>query len=292
MDIRKILLAASIAFLSACAAGAADYRIMTCNIRITGLEADAAYSERVWENRRDLCVETIRKENPDIFCLQEVIYDSYRYFVQKFGRKYGHFGFEGPEMDPYAEGYHLIGKNVIFWNSRRFEFVSSGNYWLSETPVIAGSMSWGTARARHVNWVRLRDRRTGEEIRVIDTHLDHKSDRARRRQIEMIMEECSQYSIPQILCGDFNAGIGSEPVECIRAAEGWREMWESVHGETEAGFTAHGFKGVDYQPKKNRRIDFIWYKGDIKVKSCEILKNHEGSKYPSDHFFIAAEFSM
>ena len=36
------------------------HRVMTCNIRITGLEADAPYPERVWENRRDLCVETIR----------------------------------------------------------------------------------------------------------------------------------------------------------------------------------------------------------------------------------------
>ena len=53
-----------------------EYKIMTCNIRITGLEADAPYAERVWENRRDLCVNTILKRKPDFFCLQEVIYDS------------------------------------------------------------------------------------------------------------------------------------------------------------------------------------------------------------------------
>ena len=31
-----------------------QYRVMTCNIRITGLEADDPYPERVWESGRSL----------------------------------------------------------------------------------------------------------------------------------------------------------------------------------------------------------------------------------------------
>ena len=155
------------------------HRVMTCNIRITGLEADAPYPERVWENRRDLCVETILSRRPDIICLQEVIYDSYAYLKEKL-RGYVPYGFAGPEMDPYTEGYHFIGKNVIFFRRDRYEFVSAGCYWLSETPLIGGSCSWNTTRARHCNWVRLRDKRSGRELRVLDVHLDHKSDEARR----------------------------------------------------------------------------------------------------------------
>ena len=86
-----------------------QYRVMTCNIRITGLEADDPYPERVWENRKDLCIKTIRDEKPDFFCLQEVIYDSYEYFVEKFGKDYYYYGFVGPEMDPWTDGYHFIG---------------------------------------------------------------------------------------------------------------------------------------------------------------------------------------
>ena len=123
------------------------HRVMTCNIRITGLEADAPYPERVWENRRDLCVETILSRRPDIICLQEAIYDSYAYLKEKL-RGYMPYGFAGPEMDPYTEGYHFIGKNVIFFRRDRYEFVSAGCYWLSETPLIGGSCSWNTTRAR------------------------------------------------------------------------------------------------------------------------------------------------
>ena len=167
------------------------HRVMTCNIRITGLEADAPYPERVWENRRDLCVETILSRRPDIICLQEVIYDSYAYLKEKL-RGYVPYGFAGPEMDPYTEGYHFIGKNVIFFRRDRYEFVSAGCYWLSETPLIGGSCSWNTTRARHCNWVRLRDKRSGRELRVLDVHLDHKSDEARREQIRMVMDECDR----------------------------------------------------------------------------------------------------
>ena len=101
------------------------HRVMTCNIRITGLEADAPYPERVWENRRDLCVETILSRRPDIICLQEAIYDSYAYLKEKL-HGYMPYGFAGPEMDPYTEGYHFIGKNVIFFRRDRYEFVSAG----------------------------------------------------------------------------------------------------------------------------------------------------------------------
>ena len=269
-----------------------EYRIMTCNIRITGLQADAPYPERVWENRRDLCVRTIKKQNPDFFCLQEVIYDSYSWFVDKFGKDYCYFGFVGPEMDPWTEGYHNIGKNVIFFKKDRFELVSSGSYWLSETPTIAGSMSWGTNRARHCNWVRIRDRKTGQEMRLVNTHLDHKSDPARREQIKMIIEECDQYAadMPQILCGDFNAGIDSAPIQFIRSQKEWKEMYEDVHGTGEAGFTYHAFLGEGRG--LGARIDFIFHHGPVEADGAEIIKDHIGNTYPSDHYFISADFRI
>lgn len=283
------------------------YRIMTCNIRITGLKDDAPYPERVWENRRDFCVETIRDRKPDVFCLQEVIYDSYEFFKEKF-KDYYAFGFEGPEMDPYTEGYHYIGKNVIFFRKSRFSLVGSGVYWLSDEPLKGGSMSWGTTRARHCNWVRIKDNKTGKQMRVLAVHLDHKSDNARREQIKMILDEASQYSVdmPQIMCGDFNTGIESLPVQYIREEGSWKEMWEAVNGEVECGFTYHAFEGEKYVPKKkNRRIDFLFYRGNsIEVEDCLVLKDSKEFKgsidgkpytaamYPSDHFFVLADFTL
>ena len=236
-------LAACVTAVSAIAArpasGQRTTRVMTCNVRITGLPEDDTAGRR-WEDRRDACLKAIRMYRPDVICMQEVIYDSYNYFKEKFS-DYVAYGFAGPEMDPYTEGYHFIGKNVIFFSKKRYEFVSSGCYWLSETPLAAGSCSWNTMRARHCNWVRLRDRKSGAEFRVLDIHLDHKSDDARREQMKMIVGECAQYAdgFPQIICGDFNSGIENAPVACLRDA-GWQEAYEAVHSTTRSQVSSSG----------------------------------------------------
>lgn len=182
------------------------HRVLTCNIRITGLSEDENTPGQ-WENRKEVCRDVILSQKPDIICMQEVIYESYAYMKKEL-KGYTSFGFTGPEMDPYTEGYHYIGKNVIFFRTSRYEMTGSGCYWLSEDPLIGGSLSWNTTRARHCNWLRLRDKKTGEEFRIMDIHLDHKTELARQEQTKLTIRETSQYAedFPQILCGDFNSG--------------------------------------------------------------------------------------
>lgn len=268
------------------------HTILTANVRITGLEADEKPGLR-WSERRDACIEAVKREKPDIVCTQEMIYDSYAYFKEKL-KEYAAFGFEGPEMDPYTEGYHLIGKNVIFYNKKRYELLGGGCYWLSDEPLKGGSMSWGTNRARHCNYVRLRDRKTNKQIRVLNVHLDHISDEARGKQMEMIVEECAQYAqdFPQVMCGDFNSGIKDLPSLVLRKA-GWKEMWETMNGQREYGFTAHAFKGDKYKPKKAaRRIDFIYYHGDVKPTYTRVIDEKVYGVYPSDHYFLVAKYIL
>lgn len=266
------------------------HRVMSANIRITGLEQDAG-TVNEWDNRKEYMIEVIRSYSPDIIMMQEVIYDSYAYCKQQLSDYYA-FGFEGPEMDPYTEGYHFIGKNVIFLRRDRYEIVSAGCYWLSEDPVIAGSISWETNRARHANWMRVVDRKTGKQLRLIDTHLDHKSTDAKVNQAKLIVREAAQYqeSFPQIICGDFNSGKSTEQVVHF-TENGWTDWYDALHDGVEYGRTGHGFKGKNHE-KPGRRIDYILTKGPAKALSCEVLTDHNGDMYPSDHFFILAEIVL
>lgn len=271
------------------------HRVMTCNIRIAGLPDDDSIPGRKWEDRRDVMLKVILSRKPDIVCTQEVIYKSYAYMKAKM-KGYQSYGFAGPEMDPYTDGYHFIGKNVIFWKSDRYEFVSSGCYWLSDHPEIGGSVAWGTARARHCNWVRLRDKSSGVEFRVMDIHLDHISEAARQAQMKMAVAEAAQYAsdFPQILCGDFNSGITSVAVKCLHEA-GWNDSYEAIHGAEEVGYTAHNFKGPDRYKgtdKIGRRIDFIFSHGPVKSLDSEILKDCVNGIYPSDHYFMYSDLEF
>ena len=266
------------------------HRVMSANIRITGLEPDAG-TVNEWDNRKEYLIEVFRAYNPDIIMMQEVIYDSYAYCKEQLN-DYFAFGFEGPEMDPFTEGYHFIGKNVIFFSKERYELVSAGCYWLSEDPVIGGSISWETNRARHANWVRVLDRKTGKQMRLIDIHLDHKSADAKVNQAKLIVREAAQYQeyFPQILCGDFNSGKTTEQIVHF-TENGWTDWYDALHNGEEYGRTGHGFKGKSHE-KPGRRIDYIFTKGNAKALSCEVLTDQRGEMYPSDHFFMLAEIAI
>ena len=212
---KLFLIISALAMVASCQSVKSEsttHRVMSANIRITGLEPDAG-TVNEWDNRKEYMIEVLRAYNPDIIMMQEVIYDSYAYCKEQLN-DYFAFGFEGPEMDPFTEGYHFIGKNVIFFSKERYELVSAGCYWLSEDPVIGGSISWDTNRARHANWVRVLDRKSGKQLRLIDIHLDHKSNDAKVNQAKLIVREAAQYQedFPQILCGDFNSGKTTEQV--------------------------------------------------------------------------------
>ena len=133
------------------------------------------------------------------------------------------FGYPGPETDALPDReYHGIAKNLVMFSKRRYEMTGAGVYWLSDTPLVGGSSSWGTARPRHVNWVRLRDRRSGREFRVLSLHLDHISHEARLAQVRAVEEETSQYpaGVPQVLAGDFNSRLRTPLPGCLSVPAG------------------------------------------------------------------------
>lgn len=264
------------------------HKVLSCNIRVA-LPEDEAKGVG-WPQRKPICIEVIKKQKPHIICLQEVLKVQAEDLKKAFP-KFQLLGFDGPEMDAHSEGYHGIAKNPIMYDTSRYELMNAGGYWLSETPLVAGSKSWDTARARHANWVRLKDKTSGKEFRVVNLHLDHVSGKAKIEGAKLVVDESAQYQphFPQILTGDFNTRFDSEVFKAVRAG-GWKESYETVHGEGEAGHTGHEFRGVNYEKASSKgRIDYIWYRGGVKPTAAAIIKDAVGGKYPSDHFFLGAE---
>ncbi|MBE7171613.1 MAG: endonuclease/exonuclease/phosphatase family protein [Williamsia sp.] len=265
------------------------HRILCCNIRVPLDEDEKAGVG--WSVRKDICLKVIKSKNPDIVSLQEVL-KVQADDLRKAFPSYQLFGFDGPEMDPHPTGYFGIAKNPILFSRDRYELLTGGTYWLSETPLVAGSKSWDTARARHANWVRIREKKTGKEFRVVNLHLDHISNEAKLQQAKMVVEESAQYQpeYTQVFTGDFNSRFDSPVFNSVRTG-GWKESYETIHGGGEAGFTGHEFQGTSYEkgPSKGR-IDYIWYRGAIKPVQASIIKDAVNGKYPSDHFFMQADF--
>jgi len=268
-----------------------SHRVMSCNIRVA-LDEDEAKGVG-WSSRKEVCLKVVENQKPDIIALQEVLKSQAEDFRQHFGN-YQLFGFDGPEMDAHLTGYHGIAKNPILFSLDRYELQTGGTYWLSETPLVAGSKSWDTARARHANWVRLRDKQTDKVFRVVNLHLDHVAETAKIQQLKMVVEESAQYQpdFPQILTGDFNSRYDSRVFDSVRGGE-WKETYETVHGEGEVGYTGHAFEGKNYaKGAKGGRIDFIWYRGHAQPTAASIVKDDIDGVYPSDHYFMSADIRL
>ncbi len=271
----------------------ATHKILGCNIRVALPEDDAI--GRGWSARKNACIKLIKAQKADLIGLQEVLKvqaDDLKNEMQD----YGCFGFEGPEMDLNPETYNGIAKNLVMYAKKRYDMIGAGCYWLSETPEIGGSKSWNTARARHVNWLRLKDKKTGKQFRIMAVHLDHKDQEARNKQGQLIVKESNQYAadFPQLLIGDFNVDA-TNPVYSIITAGNWKDTYRTIYGDVEPGATFHNFLGKEYSKsteKKTGKIDFIFTKGNIITKNAKIIDDMVDGIYPSDHYFVSAEIAF
>lgn len=258
----------------------ATFRIMTCNIRCYG----AWDEENNWEFRGGICAEVIRSRRPDVFCVQEMWKEQSNDMVAAFP-EYGHVG----TIDEPA-GRNPV--NTIFCLSERFEIISAGAYWLSETPHVCGSRSWDSACPRLVTWVTLTDLRSQREFRVCNTHLDHMSQLAREGQAAVINRDAAAWpaDYPQFLTGDLNARVTNPAIISLKEA-GWQDTWEAVHGDADPGITCHGFRGPETD-KDYGKIDWIFWRGNARAVGAEIVRDSIDDRYPSDHYFVSADVEL
>ncbi len=263
------------------------HKILSCNIR-TPLERDYK-SGNGWETRKALCAEVIASQKADLIGFQEAYTIQLDYLKEQLP-EFGSFGQAIPGYHP-IPGPEYNPINTIFYSKKRYELVSAGGIWLSETPHIAGSVSWDSARPRFANWVYLKDRASGRDFRFWNMHLDHKGKVARKEQVRVFNEAANAYAklMPQIVTADFNADATTPPVKFMKE-HGWVDTYAAIHGPKDPGFTYHHFMGPKYAHHTTKgKIDWIFCKGGVRPVSAEIIRDQRKGHYPSDHYFLSAE---
>jgi endonuclease/exonuclease/phosphatase family metal-dependent hydrolase len=254
-------------------------KILCCNIRVD-VPADGEAGNG-WDDRKGFCLEVIRAQNAAVICAQECRNAHYLHLKRGLP-EYESFGLANPDTD-------FNPTNAVFFATDRFEMVSAGGFWLSETPHIPGSKSWDSARPRFVNYVDLRDD-SGREFRVWNGHLDHIGQVARENQARLIVEasEALPPDLPQLFTADCNAEASNRAVQNVIAG-GWTDTYAAIHGPEDPGITYHAFLGPGYAGKTTGKIDFIFSRGPVETLACEIIRDSRDGRYPSDHYFLSAE---
>jgi|SRR5688572_3706044 len=254
--------------------------VMTFNIRYAHTQPP-----NLWPDRLPVITEMVDRRRPDIIGTQEGLYHQ----LVDLENSLPGYAWIGTGRDGDSKGEFM----AVFYRKDRLQPLAYENYWLSDTPAIAGSRTWGNNYPRMVTSVRFRDRRNGGEFLFVNTHFDHEVQLSRDRSAAMILDRLSATpaGMPLILVGDFNAGAGDNPVYSLLTGAGrFTDSWVAA-GNADTLGTFHGFNGVP-AAKGARRIDWILSRGPVAVLSTEIITDSRNGQLPSDHFPVVARLRL
>jgi endonuclease/exonuclease/phosphatase family metal-dependent hydrolase len=247
-------------------------KVMSFNVRLV-IASDGA---NAWSQRRDLAVRLVADAAPDIIGTQELFQEQGDYLVAKLP----HFAWIG-EGRRGGQGDEHMG---LFYRRDRLRLVTSGNFWFSDTPEVPGSLGWGNLYPRMVTWAQFRTK-AGKRFYVFNTHFPYRAEdeAVRRRCAEMLAAKIAAIAgrAPAIVTGDFNTGPESEAHAIL--TRGFTDAWTAAKRRTGPPETFHNFTG-----KAEGRIDWILSRG-FAVRRAATLTDHDGARYPSDHFPVLAE---
>jgi len=281
MLVRKShLFAAVLALLAACSAAAAEpVRVMTFNIRY----GTAPDGDNAWPHRRALVVKVIEDYAPDILGLQEAL----RSQLDELAEALPEYAKVGVGRDADGGGEY----SAILYRESRFDLSDAGTFWLSATPNLPGSRTWGNNLPRICTWARLVDRTSGRRLLAFNTHWDHQSQPARLQGGGLVGERVQQLCAvaePAIVMGDFNAAPDNPAIGALCEGTALRDTFRVLHpDETNVG-TFNGF-GQSLQPRK---IDAVLATDHWQVHEATIVRPRQGERYPSDHFPVTATVEL
>ncbi len=269
-----------IVFLIPISVFAQELKIMSFNIRYA-TENDGI---NAWSNRIEMVNGLFKFHEPQIFGLQEALISQ----IEDISNELPDFGWIGVGRDDGKKGGEF---SPIFFNKKNFILVKNGTFWLSETPEKP-SMGWDASYKRIVTWGKFKSKVSGKHFLVFNTHFDHRGDKARKNSAILIKEKIKEISnnsgLPVILTGDLNLEPDSEPIQLIKTF--MKDSGEIT--ETEPYGPVGTFSGFNWDATLDRRIDYIFIQGGIKVLKYAVISDSKEQRWPSDHLPVFVKVQL
>lgn len=224
-----------------------------------------------WPIRSSALAEFVNREQIDILATQEVVDEMLNSLTFKLS------AFEKESLARSSDSE--VGEHAtIFFRRDRFERLSGGTAWLSESPQTPESKSWDASMPRIYTWLELKDRNSERKLWVLNVHYDHAGRKARIQSSKLLIDFIASLKLDRkdsvLLLGDFNANESS-PEILILKANGFLDSREV------SAISSEGIGGTFYD---GRYIDHIFMKAALKVCSYRILDPRSATgKALSDH---------
>lgn len=253
--------------------------LISSNIRFD----NPADGDNAWPHRRSLLAQTLLAHSPDVIATQEGRFNQLKDFetlLTDYKIVDHHRSWIKERMYP----TFFIRKNL-------FEVIKSEDLWLSETPDVAGSMSFGSSFPRLMTWMKIQPKNSDVNLLFVNTHLDHVKPETRHEQIKVFSDQIfrlKENGSKLIIMGDFNDSPDSH-VRHILAGKfsGIQDSWKLFNSIEETSH--HAFNG---ECQNGSRIDWILVDENLRVDNCFLDKSKVEGKYPSDHFPVVCKLSL
>ena len=249
-------------------------RVVTLNTRMVTLPEEDP------DERAAAIAAYLERTSPDIVLLQEAaVVDGYRVvtpcpLAEALVRRLPEYGWVRP-----IGAARLSGSNPILYRASRFMPTRQGVVWMSDTPNIPDSCSWGNALPRYAVWAVFYDHAESSRVFVMNVHLDHLSRRTNARAVDVIADTIRTEAgdLPVILGGDFN----EPPLSPVR---------RSLEGELSC--VLQGSRAPTHLAFPRLQIDTILHTDDVVLRRTWVDDEPVRGAIESDHAAVWAEFAL
>lgn len=243
---------------------------------------------RSWPNRLHRLIATIRRMDPDVLGVQEALHGQ----VADMRLSLPDYEFFGCGRD---DGKTQGEYSGIFYRREKFRIdpKNAGTFWLSATPKVPGSKTWGNEIPRIATWIHLTDQKTQRGFTVFNTHWDHRNQNSRTHAAFLIAERIDARLAakdPVVLLGDFNATEGNPAVDYLAGRNSkWPnsllDTYHTLHQGVRSRRTLHF-----WQNNKDGwlKVDHILVSRPTKVVKAEIVYPLANENPASDHYPVAS----
>lgn len=222
--------------------------------------------------------QTIRNIMPDTIGVQEGSPSWMSYLDTSLGQIYAYVG-EG------RNGGNKGEYSAILYRKDRFDLIESATKWLSDTPETVSKYE-ESGYNRIYTYAVLQEKKTGNKILVVNTHLDNSGSAVRNKQIAVLMnflaENESKY--PVVLTGDFNAGRTSEVYSTVTAK---LADAAKIAKTVEDSYTYHKYG------EKQSYLDYIFVsEKHMEASYFRVITDEVNGMLPSDHYPLIMEYTL
>lgn len=250
-------------------------KVMSLNLRF-GLADDGP---NAWVHRKGSVVKLFMQHDPDFIATQE----GNRFQIDFLADALHQYNYVG-RRDPAPAFWQ---DNILFYKNT-IACKKHSRFFLSETPTVP-SRSFGSRFPRQAT-LGLFDL-NGKSLICLNTHFDF-APPAHMGAARVISRQLAAHDdrIPVILLGDFNTTPESLCYQWFTGKSrdhqdrlDFKETFQAPYPKTHHQFTGEPARGY---------IDWILYRGDIRLIDCRVLLEPVSGIYPSDHFPVMAVFEL